>query len=72
MSKLLPVILFAMLVSVSVTAQTQTKEADRARRRFWVSLSLASVFDTNITHDEQQVSAFGIVPGFGLHFRNNA
>jgi hypothetical protein len=72
MRKLLPVILLIILAVVSVTAQTQTKEADRARRRFWVSLSLASVFDTNITHDEQQVRALGIVPGFGLHFRDNA
>jgi hypothetical protein len=72
MKKLLPVILLNIIVSVSVIAQTQTKEADRARRRFWVSMSLASVFDTNITHDEQQVSAFGLVPSFGFHFRDNA
>lgn len=72
MTKLLPVILLTILGGVSVAAQTQNKEIDRARRRFWISLSLASVFDTNITHDEQQMPAFGIVPGFGLHFRDNA
>lgn len=72
MRKLFPVILLTIFTGISVLAQTQTKEADRARRRFWVSLSLASVFDTNITHDEQQVSAFGIVPGFGFHFHDNA
>jgi hypothetical protein len=72
MRKLLPVIFLTVLASVSVTAQTQTREADRARRRFWMSMSVTGVFDTNITHDEQQISAFGIVPGFGLHFRDNA
>ena len=70
MRKLLLVILVNIIVSVSVVAQT--KDVDRARRRFWVSMSLASVFDTNITHDEQQVSAFGLVPSVGFHFRNNA
>ncbi len=35
-------------------------------------MSLESVFDTNITHDEQQVSAFGLVPSLGFHFRDNA
>jgi hypothetical protein len=34
-------------------------------------MSLDAVFDTNITHDEQQVSAFGLVPSFGFHFRDN-
>src|SRR5215510_31750 len=35
-------------------------------------MSLASVFDTNITHDERQVGSFGLVPSFGFHFRDNA
>jgi hypothetical protein len=34
-------------------------------------MSLASVFDTNITHDEQQVNSFGLVPSYGFHFRDN-
>ena len=46
-------------------------EQERLRRRWWVSMSLASVFDTNITHDEQQISSFGLVPSFGFHFRDN-
>src|ERR1044072_3803517 len=70
MRKLLPVIILNLIVSISVVAQT--KDVDRARRRFWVSMSLASVFDTNITHDEQEVSAFGLVPSLGFHYRNNA
>ena len=70
MRKVLMIILLNIVVSVSVVAQT--KEADEARRRFWISMSLASVFDTNITHDEQQVSAFGLVPSLGFHFRDNA
>ena len=70
MKRLLPLILLNVIVSIPVVAQT--KEVDRARRRFWMSLSLASVFDTNITHDEKQVSAFGLVPSLGFHFRDNA
>ena len=53
------------------TPTDHAKEEDRLRRRWWVSMSLASVFDTNITHDEQQVSSFGLVPSFGFHFRDN-
>lgn len=55
--------------------QTQSSRALReeasSRRRWWVSMSLATVFDTNITHDEQEVSSFGLVPSFGIHFRDN-
>ena len=62
-------------VDAETTTQTPadraTKEADRLRRRWWVSMSLASVFDTNITHDEQQISSFGLVPSVGFHFRDN-
>src|SRR3954451_4938462 len=58
------------------TAQTPadrpSKEQERLRRRWWVSMSLSSVFDTNITHDEQQIGSFGLVPSFGFHFRDNA
>jgi len=69
MRKLLLVVIVNLIVSIAVVAQT--KDADRARRRFWISMSLASVFDTNITHDEQEVSAFGLVPSLGFHYRNN-
>ena len=70
MRKLLPLVILNIIVSIPIVAQT--KEVDRARRRFWMSMSLASVFDTNITHDEQEVSAFGLVPSLGFHFRDNA
>ena len=70
MKKLLLIIFTIITTSISVVAQT--KEEDRLRRRWWVSMSLASVFDTNITHDEQQVGSFGLVPSFGFHFRDNA
>jgi hypothetical protein len=53
-------------------AERTLREEDRLRRRWWVSMSLASVFDTNITHDEQQLGSFGLVPSFGFHFRDNA
>ena len=70
MRKLLVASFVNIIVGISVMAQT--KDIDEARRRFWISMSLASVFDTNITHDEQQVSAFGLVPSLGFHFRDNA
>lgn len=69
MRRVLLVVLANIIVSMSVAAQTE--DAERAHRRWWVSMSLASVYDTNITHDEQQISSFGLVPGFGFHFRNN-
>jgi len=69
MRKALTAILAIIIISVSVCAQT--KEAETARRRWWISMSLASVFDTNITHDEQQISSFGLVPSLGFHFRDN-
>ena len=75
MRKALIVVLLNMIVSISVAAQIPSdrviKQEDKLRRRWWVSMSLATVFDTNITHDEQQVSAFGLVPSFGFHFRDN-
>jgi hypothetical protein len=55
-------------------AQTQiakVREGDAARRRFWLSLSLSSAFDTNISHDVESLSSFGLVPSFGVHFRDN-
>ena len=75
MRKVLLIIITTIITSSSVVAQTSdevaTKEQERLRRRWWVSMSLASVFDTNITHDEQQVGSFGLVPSFGFHFRDN-
>jgi hypothetical protein len=58
-------------VGDQTTADRTLRTEDRLRRRWWVSMSLASVFDTNITHDEQQVNSFGLVPSFGFHFRDN-
>jgi hypothetical protein len=75
MKKALMVILAIMFVSISVAAQLPSarviKEEDKLRRRWWMSMSLDTVFDTNITHDERHVSAFGLVPSFGFHFRDN-
>lgn len=67
-------VLFALALiffSVSVAAQTRTDADTPAHRRWWVSMSLATGFDTNITHDEQQVMAFGVIPSLGFHFRDN-
>jgi hypothetical protein len=75
MKKALMIVLANLIVSISIAAQVPSarviKEEDKVRRRWWMSMSLASVFDTNITHDERHVSAFGLVPSFGLHFRDN-
>ena len=71
MKKALLVVVAIVSLSLSAVAQ-KTDANDKAHRRLWVSMSLASVFDTNITHDEQQVGSFGLVPSFGIHFRDNA
>ena len=49
----------------------QLAGAERAHRRFWFSMAIGTYFDTNITHDEQGVNSFGLVPSFGIHFRDN-
>lgn len=78
MRKVLSIIFTIIIASISLAAQTASqttdtlREDDRLHRRWWVSMSLASVYDTNITHDEQLVGAFGLVPSFGFHFRDNA
>jgi hypothetical protein len=64
-------LIFLNIIIISVSAVAQTRTEDTARRRWWVSAALATVFDTNITHDERAVSSFGLVPSVGLHFRDN-
>jgi hypothetical protein len=48
------------------------KETASTARRVWLSMSLSSVYDSNINHDEESLNSFGIVPSFGMHFRDNA
>lgn len=62
-------VLLTLFTIIPVVGQTRAEE--KARRRWWVSAALATVFDTNIAHDERAVSAFGLVPSVGMHFRNN-
>ena len=69
MKRALLLVVLNIIVAVSVVGQTRSEE--KARRRWWVSAALATVFDTNITHDERAVSSFGLVPSFGMHYRNN-
>src|ERR1700741_1219944 len=69
MKKALLLVVLNIIIAVSIVGQTRTEE--KARRRWWVSAALATVFDTNITHDERAVQAFGLVPSFGVHFRDN-
>ena len=46
-------------------------ETEGWRRRLWFSATLATSFDTNINHDPQGVSSFGVVPSLGVHFQNS-
>jgi hypothetical protein len=52
-------------------AQKSLTETEARRRRLWFSATLATSFDTNINHDRQGVSSFGLVPSLALHFQNS-
>lgn len=47
------------------------EEVEQRSRRWWLSATLSSVFDSNIEHDEQRIRSFGLVSSLGLHFRDN-
>lgn len=53
------------------SSSSPLEEKEVARRRFWLSLALSSVFDSNIDHDEGSLDSFGLVPSAGLHYRDN-
>lgn len=46
-------------------------ETEGWRRRLSFSATLATSFDTNINHDPQGVSSFGLVPSLAVHFQNS-
>lgn len=48
------------------------REEGKRGRRFWLSASLSTVFDSNVEHDERRLRSFGLVPSFGFHFRDDA
>lgn len=52
------------------TSDASEHEA-KNRRRFWLSSSLSTFFDSNVEHDERRLRSFGLVPSFGFHFRDN-
>jgi hypothetical protein len=52
--------------------QPRGETAGGAARRLWFTMSLSSVFDTNVEDDETGVNSFGLVPSLGVHFRNDA
>jgi hypothetical protein len=56
----------------SSSQDKEKTEKLRLPRRFWLTMSLTSVFDSNIDDDETNVSSFGLVPSVGLHFQNDA
>ncbi|HEX8068767.1 MAG TPA: hypothetical protein VF546_02370 [Pyrinomonadaceae bacterium] len=46
--------------------------AQAAARRVWLFMSVSSLFDTNVNHDDTHVGSFGLVPSVGFHFQNSA
>ena len=51
---------------------TSKKEEEQKRyRRFWLSASLSTVFDSNVEHDERRLRSIGLVPSLGFHFQND-
>ncbi len=67
-TSLMAAILTLMLCSPSIQAQDETKTE---RRRLWFNATLATIFDTNIDHDPEGVSSFGVVPSLAVHFQNS-
>lgn len=57
--------------SSSSSRRTQ-KETESEPRRVWFTMSLSSVFDSNIEDDAESVNSFGLVPSMGIHFQNDA
>lgn len=55
----------------AASASANSEQEEKNRRRFWLSGSLSTVFDSNVEHDERRLRSFGLVPSFGLHFRDN-
>jgi len=51
--------------------QKNLVETEAWHRRFWFSATLATSFDTNIDHDPQGLSSYGVVPSLGVHFQNS-
>jgi hypothetical protein len=52
-------------------AKATKEQEEQSRRRFWLSASLSTVFDSNVEHDERRLRSFGLVPSFGIHFRDH-
>ena len=52
-------------------AAQKVSETEAWRRRLWFTATLATNFDTNIDHEPQGVSSFGLVPSLGVHFQNS-
>ncbi len=50
---------------------TSEQEKKKNGRRFRLSASLSTVFDSNVEHDERRLRSFGLVPSLGFHFRDN-
>jgi hypothetical protein len=54
-------------------ARGQEEEQQQKRgRRFRLSASLSTVFDSNVEHDDRRLRSFGLVPSLGFHFQNDA
>jgi hypothetical protein len=55
------------------TEDNETKSETKSEtKRFWLYAQMSSVFETNVTHDEQHLGSFGLVPALGFHFQDDA
>lgn len=70
MKKVILIVALNLVVTATVVGQSDTD--GKTKQRWWISAGLAAVYETNFTHDEQAVGSFGLVPSFGVHFRDNA
>ncbi|HKE59295.1 MAG TPA: hypothetical protein VKB46_21450 [Pyrinomonadaceae bacterium] len=56
----------------SATASALAPEKTPVRmRRIWLSLTMSTVYDSNLDHDQASLNSFGFVPSVGLHYRDN-
>jgi hypothetical protein len=55
----------------SARSKPQQQERSSVPRRIWFTMSVSSVFDSNIEDDETGLNSFGLVPSVGVHFQDN-
>lgn len=62
----------AVAVKKRSPARSKSKAGEAsAPPRLWFTMSLTSVFDSNLEDDATGLHSFGLVPGVGVHFQDN-